>query len=133
MRNYGNDFRITCSKEIDTMCENENSSINKRDKFRISYLFSYFEIDLTISKSNDINERYNYEVEIEIKNLVDLLKGQNWEFNLRTILMRFMQNIINLYTAILPDSINLIDNQERNFKNCYGDYLQNQVKKNINK
>ena len=47
--------------------------------------------------------------------------------------MRFMQNIINLYTAILPDSINLIDNQERNFKNCYGDYLQNQVKKNINK
>jgi len=133
VRNYGNDFRITCSKEIDTMCDNENSSINKRDKFRISYLFSYFEIDLTISKSNDINERYNYEVEIEIKNLVDLLKGQNWEFNLRTILMRFMQNIINLYTAILPDSINLIDNQERNFKNCYGDYLQNQVKKNINK
>ena len=132
VRNYGNDFRITCSKEMDTMCENEKFFKKKRDKFRISYLFSYFEIDLTISKSNDSND-YCYEVEIEIKKLVDLLNGPNWEFNLRTILMRFIQNIINLYTAILPDSINLIDNQERTYKNCYGDYLQNQVKKNINK
>ena len=133
VRNYGNDFRITCSKEIETDF-NENDSFRlTRDKFRVSYQFSFFQIDLTISKNSLEPDNYCYEVEIEIKNLVDLLKGQNWEFNLRTILMRFMQNIINLYTAILPDSINLIDNQERRFNNCYGDYLQNLKLKNVNK
>ena len=132
VRNYGNDFRITCSKEIDTMCDNEDTVYMKRDKFRVSYLFSYFEIDLTISKKDNINE-YSYEVEIEIKKLVDLLKGQNWEQDLKIIIIRFIQNIINLYTSILPDSINLIDNQERRFNNCYGDYLQNLKLKNVNK
>ncbi len=128
VRNYGNDFRITCSKEIETDF-NENESFRlTRDKFRVSYQFSFFQIDLTISKSSLEPDNYCYEVEIEIKNLDKLIgKNNNWKFDLKRVLVRFIENILNLYTAILPDCYNLIS-QEENFKNCYGDYLQNNIK-----
>ena len=126
--NYGNDFRITCSKEIETDF-NENESFRlTRDKFRVSYQFSFFQIDLTISKNSLEPDNYCYEVEIEIKNLDKLIgKNNNWKFDLKRVLVRFIENILNLYTAILPDCYNLIS-QEENFKNCYGDYLQNNIK-----
>lgn len=128
VRNYGNDFRITCSKEIETDF-NENESFRlTRDKFRVSYQFSFFQIDLTISKNSLEPDNYCYEVEIEIKNLDKLIgKNNNWKFDLKRVLVRFIENILNLYTAILPDCYNLIS-QEENFKNCYGDYLQNNIK-----
>jgi hypothetical protein len=128
VRNYGNDFRITCSKEIETDF-NENDSFRlTRDKFRVSYQFSFFQIDLTISKNSLEPDNYCYEVEIEIKNLDKLIgKNNNWKFDLKRVLVRFIENILNLYTAILPDCYNLIS-QEENFKNCYGDYLQNNIK-----
>ena len=128
VRNYGNDFRITCSKEIETDF-NENESFRlTRDKFRVSYQFSFFYIYLTISKNSLEPDNYCYEVEIEIKNLDKLIgKNNNWKFDLKRVLVRFIENILNLYTAILPDCYNLIS-QEENFKNCYGDYLQNNIK-----
>ena len=127
VRNYGNDFRITCSKEIETDF-NENESFRlTRDKFRVSYQFSFFQIDLTISKNSLEPDNYCYEVEIEIKNLDKLIgKNNNWKFDLKRVLVIFIENILNLYTAILPDCYNLIS-QEENFKNCYGDYLQNNI------
>lgn len=106
VRNRGYDFRITCSEEMPTEIDsNFDQKDNERDKFRVSYQFSFYRVDLTISKDEKSND-YSYEVEIELNKLkYDLQKEKIDENRIRTILNRFVQNIMNLYSVLLPDAI----------------------------
>jgi len=107
VRNGGYDFRITCSEERPTeIDEKEDIKDNERDKFRISYQLTYYRVDLTISKDEKSNE-YAYEVEIELNKLKNELVGAKIfdEMKIRTILNRFIQNILNLYSVLLPEAI----------------------------
>jgi hypothetical protein len=102
VRNCGSDFRITCSEEKPTEIDPRNDKQDiERDKFRISYQLSFFRVDLTISKESN-NSEYGYEIEIELNKLRNQLKGvkkmdQKTQITIRTILDRFLQNIMNLY------------------------------------
>jgi hypothetical protein len=105
VRNNGFDFRITCSEEMPTDIDEESDQIeNVRDKYRVSYQLSYYRVDLTLSKDKD--GEY-YEVEIEMNLLKKELVGvkQIDEPKIRVILDRFIQNIFNLYSVLMPDSI----------------------------
>ena len=84
----------------------EDIKDNERDKFRISYQLSFYRVDLTISKDEKSND-YAYEIEIELNKLKsELVKVQKIDENkIRTILNRFIQNIMNLYSVLLPDAI----------------------------
>ena len=110
VRNNGLDFRITCSEEKPTEIDPKNDQEGiVRDKFRISYQLSFFRVDLTISKESNSDE-YGYEVEIELNKLRNQLKGvkkmdQNTQFTIRTILDRFIQNIMNLYSVLTSEAI----------------------------
>ena len=133
IRNCGNDFRITCSKEMPTdILEGEDIVEMERNKFRVSYQFSFYRIDFTITTSS--NESFpSYEVELEINKLKELLKENNGAVDfgiISTILERFMQNIINLYTAISPETYSTILSKNDNpFKSKMGNYLEFNVKK----
>ena len=105
VRNNGFDFRITCSEEMPTDIDEEKDQVeNVREKYRISYQLSYYRVDLTMSK--DKNGEY-YEVELEINLLKKELIGVNHidDLKIRAILDRFIQNIFNLYSVLLPDAI----------------------------
>ncbi len=105
VRNNGLDFRITCSEEMPTDIDEEKDQVeNVREKYRISYQLSYYRVDLTMSK--DKNGEY-YEVELEINLLKKELIGVNHidDLKIRAILDRFIQNIFNLYSVLLPDAI----------------------------
>ena len=107
VRNGGYDFRITCSEERPTeIDEKEDIKDNERDKFRVSYQLSYYRVDLTISKDEKSNE-YAYEVEIELNKLKNELVGAKIfdEIKVATILNRFIQNILNLYSVLSPEAI----------------------------
>ena len=134
IRNCGNDFRITCSKEMPTeILEDEDVIEMKREKFRVSYHFSFYRLDFTITNSS--NESFlSYEIEIEINQIKELLKNNNGKINydeISTVLERFMQNILNLYTATTPESFSFISSKKENkFKNQFGNYLEHNVKSN---
>lgn len=107
VRNGGFDFRITCSEEMPTDIDEKNDTQDiERDKFRISYQLSFYRVDLTISKESNSNE-YGYEVEIELNRLKGELKDKKIidDGKIRTILDRFLQNIMNLYSVLLPEAI----------------------------
>ena len=140
VRNFGYDFRITCSEEMETEIDEKNDvKESERDKFRVSYQLSYYRVDLTISKDSKNNE-YAYEVEIELNKLKeDLIREKRFnEQKIRTILDRFIQNIMNLYSVLLPESIffNSKHEEEINNKNHlnngeieskYGNYFKNNL------
>ena len=112
VRNLGSDFRITCSEEMPTDVNEEKDNLeNKRDKYRMSYQLSYYRVDLTLSKDKD--GEY-YEVEIEMNLLKKELVGVKHidEPKIRAILDRFIQNIFNLYSVLIPDSIAFNAQQE---------------------
>ena len=107
VRNNGFDFRITCSKEMPTEIDEKNDEIeNVREKYRMSYQLSFYRVDLTLSKDKNKNEEY-YEVEIEMNLLKKELIGvkQIDENKIRAILDRFIQNIFNLYSVLMPEAI----------------------------
>ena len=107
VRNNGFDFRITCSQEMQTEIDPNKDKLDiERDKFRLSYQLSYYRVDLTISKETNSNE-YGYEVEIELNKLSEELARSRYidELKVRTILDRFIQNIMNLYSVLMTDSI----------------------------
>ena len=112
VRNEGYDFRITCSEEMPTDIDEENDKMeNIREKYRISYQLSFYRVDLTLSK--DKNGEY-YEIEIEMNLLKEELVRvkQIDEAKIRVILDRFVQNIFNLYSVLMPDSIMFNSRQE---------------------
>ena len=112
--------------------EGEDIVEMERNKFRVSYQFSFYRIDFTITTAS--NESFpSYEVELEINKLKELLKENNGAVDfgiISTILERFMQNIINLYTAISPETYSTILSKNDNpFKSKMGNYLEFNVKK----
>ena len=116
IRNNDSDFRITCSEEMPTDIDEKNDKIeNERDKYRISYQLSYYRVDLTLSKDN---AGEYYEIEIEMNLLKKELVGvkQIDEQKIRVILDRFVQNIFNLYSVLMPDSIIFNAKQEEEIK-----------------
>ena len=112
-----------------------------REKYRTSYQLSFFRVDLTLCKDNNSQ---SYEVEIEINKLKEeLLKGKQIdEMNIRLILDRFIQNIFNMYSVLMPESIAYNAHQEEQInydiglnkhlkpeeiKNTFGNYFQNNL------
>jgi hypothetical protein len=144
VRNGGFDFRITCSEEIETEIDEEKDiKESERDKFRVSYQLSYYRVDLTISKDSKNNNEIAYEIEIELNKLKTELVGKNKldEVKIRTILDRFIQNIMNLYSVLLPEAIyfNSKHDEELSIHNHltqeeiqsrYGNYFKNNLPKN---
>ena len=142
VRNGGFDFRITCSKEMPTeIDETRDTLVNVREKYRTSYQLSYFRVDLTLSKDKNSE---SFEVEIEINNLKqELVRGKQIDENkIRLILDRFIQNIFNLYSVLMPESIafNALQEEQINYdiglnkhlkpeeiKNTFGNYFQNNL------
>ena len=107
VRNNGFDFRITCSQEMPTDIDPKNDKLDiERDKFRLSYQLSYYRVDLTISKESNKNE-YGYEIEIELNKLKEELARSRTidDSKVRIILDRFIQNIMNLYSVLMIESI----------------------------
>ena len=146
VRNGGYDFRITCSEEMPTEIDKDNDTLDKeRDKFRISYQLSFFRVDLTISKESNNND-YGYEVEIELNKLkseLDKVKKID-EYKIRAILDRFIQNIMNLYSVLLPEAILNNSRHEENLnyelglnkhlspqeiESRYGNYFKNNLQR----
>ena len=144
VRNGGYDFRITCSEEIETEIDEEkDKKESERDKFRVSYQLSYYRVDLTISKDSKNNNELAYEIEIELNKLKTELIGKKNidETKIRTILDRFIQNIMNLYSVLLPESIyfNSKHDEELSYNNHlaqeeiqsrFGNYFKNNLPKN---
>ena len=144
VRNNGYDFRITCSEEMPTDIDELNDKIeNVREKYRVSYQLNYYRVDLTLSK--DTNGEY-YEVEIEMNLLKRELTDVNHidEPKIRAILDRFIQNIFNLYSVLLPESIDFNAKHEEKMSNekgkdkhfnpeeihnIFGNYFKNNLKK----
>jgi len=128
--NLGNDFRITILKEQPTDIDYNNDKEEiKRDKYRISYQFRYFRIDMSITyeKSEKITREPSYEIEIEINKLNDILRDKygNIDYdNFALILDRFIQNIHNLYSAA---DKNIIINKNNIIYNKYGNYFENNL------
>lgn len=120
IRNNGCDFRITCSKEMPTEIDESKDKLeNVREKYRTSYQLSFFRVDLTLCKDNNGE---SFEVEIEINKLREELsrvKPIN-ENNIGQILDRFIQNIFNLYSVLVPESIVYNAQQEEQIKNELG-------------
>ena len=146
VRNGGYDFRITCSEEMPTEIDEKYDTIeNERNKFRISYQLSYYRVDLTISKESNNND-YGYEVEIELNKLKSELSKVKKidEQKIRTILDRFIQNIMNLYSVLMPEAILNNARHEENLnyelgynkhltpneiESRYGNYFKNNLQK----
>ena len=127
VRNGGYDFRITCSEEMPTEIDEKNDTIDKeRDKFRISYQLSYYRVDLTISKESNNND-YGYEIEIELNKLKSELSKVKKidEQKVTTILDRFIQNIMNLYSVLMPEAIlnNARHDENLNYELGYNKHL----------
>ena len=120
VRNNGCDFRITCSKEMPTEIDEKRDKLeNVREKYRTSYQLNFFRVDLTLCKDKSGE---TFEVEIELNKLRDELirKKQIDENNIRLILDRFIQNIFNLYSVLVPESIAYNAQQEEQIKNELG-------------
>ena len=142
VRNSGFDFRITCSEEMPTDINEELDKIeNERDKYRISYQLSFYRVDLTLSKDKSGE---HYEIEIEMNLLKKELVGAEKinEEKIRIILDRFIQNIFNLYSVLMPNSIiyNLQQEEQINYQigknkhltpqeieNKFGNYFKNNL------
>ena len=120
VRNNGCDFRITCSKEMPTEIDEKRDKLeNVREKYRTSYQLSFFRVDLTLCKDKSGE---TFEVEIELNKLRDeLIRVKPIdENNIRLILDRFIQNIFNLYSVLVPESIAYNAQQEEQIKNELG-------------
>ncbi len=145
IRNNGNDFRITCCKEMNTEIKEAFDLVDShRDKFRVSYHFSFYRVDLTIVKDEKFPD-YDYQIEIEIDKLGETIEkeGKNVNYmNVSSILNRFVQNILNLYSVIsnnaLYDNFNEIKQREylyginkhympQEINSIYGNYFQNNL------
>ena len=125
VRNNGFDFRITCSEEMPTDIDEEKDKIeNVRDKYRISYRLSFYRVDLTLSKDKD-GEYLEVEIEMDLLKK-ELVGKQIDEQKIRVILDRFIQNIFNLYSVLLPDSIKYNAEQEEqiNYENGVNKHLR---------
>ena len=128
--NLGNDFRITILREKETDINyNEDKEEIKRDKYRISYQFRYFRIDMSITyeKSNNIVREPSYEIELENNKLNEILRDKygNIDYdNFALILDRFIQNIHNLYSAA---DKNIIMNKNININNKFENYFENNL------
>ena len=90
-----------------------------REKYRTSYQLSFFRVDLTLCKDKSGE---TFEVEIELNKLRDeLIRVKPIdENNIRLILDRFIQNIFNLYSVLVPESIAYNAQQEEQIKNELG-------------
>ena len=150
VRNGGLDFRITCSKEVKSALsseeENDKRSIETtRKKYRISFKFSFFRIDLSIVNQKENNKqnvmRYEVEIELLVKEIVLYYNLKNPEHinSIKILIDRFLQNIISINSIMSNDGLfyymktsdwinenKPITNPETNnlIYNKYGDYLR---------
>lgn len=136
VRNFSNDFRITCSREMPTDISEDDVEEMQRKKFRTSYEFSFYRVDFTITTTSKTGFSVPvYEIEIELSQLKTFLANQPINFEaLKTLLERFIQNILCVYTTTTIESVMMITKKKNSdsSKSIFGNYLENNIPKNNN-
>ena len=131
IRRMGNDFRVTCCKEMPSEVDEENDVVKMtRQKFRTSYRFRFYRIDFTIAQCSYEKGKLTYEIEIEIdKDRIQNFLNETHFDQLTAVLERFIQNVVNLYTATTLDGFNfgVLSRKGNKYRNRYGNYLENNV------
>jgi len=137
IRDNGNDFRITSCKET-SLSEifYEDVPTNFREKFRVSYKFRYFRLDLTIVSSHkDLDSssanEITYEVELEFDEVGKFLRSDNCrnfeEFKM--MFLRFFQNVFCLYMATTTEYFDQRFHKPRDKNDSlFGDYIEKNIK-----
>lgn len=133
IRNRGNDFRITaCMEEKQQGIMSDDIPLNYREKFRASYKFKYFRLDLTIVSSfKDLDsttpKSISYEVEFEFEELKTCFDSNKIE-DVQKVFMRFIQNIFCFYYVMSPEYYSSRFLRPRfPGDSLYGDYIEKHV------
>ena len=133
LRNNGADIRITICKEFPTDVTNEDVPDLYRDKFRMSYKFRFFRLDLSVVQSGKTLQEKNscsniYEVEFEFDEINFRAKEFfNFE-SFYKIIERFLDNALSIYESISKDFYSKFFNQNNKRESLFGDYIENVCK-----
>ena len=135
LRNNSNDFRITIAKEFPSDVTDKDTVELFRDKFRISYKFRFFRLDLTIvSTSKSLQEKnfggsVTYEVEFEFDEINIRAKDfENFEAFYK-IIERYLDNAFSIYEVITKEYFSQFYAINKNSESIFGDYIENILKK----
>ena len=129
LRNNGTDFRITIAKEFPTEITEMDKPNQYRDKFRMSYKFRFFRLDLTIVVSGKTQQEKDsscniYEVEFEFDEINYRAKEfVNFE-SFYKIIERYLDNAFTFYELISNEYYAKFYNQNKTSESSYGDYLE---------
>ena len=133
LRNNGSDIRITVCKEFPTELTSEDVPDIYRDKFRMSYKFRFFRLDMTIVQSGKTLQEKNsasnnFEVEFEFDELNFRTKEfANFEAFYR-IIERYLDNAFSIYEGISKEYYTKYFNQSEKKESLFGDYIVNVCK-----
>jgi hypothetical protein len=133
IRNSGADMRITICKEFPTDVTNEDVPDMYRDKFRMSYKFRFFRLDLTVVQSGKTLQEKNscsnnYEVEFEFDEINFRAKEfRNFESFYR-IIERYLENAFSIYESISKEFYSKFFSQSNKRESLFGDYIENVCK-----
>ena len=137
IRDNGNDFRITSCKENKIYnITYDDIPIYYREKFRVSYKFRFFRLDLTIVSSRKEQDssypsEITYEVEFEFDELAKFLKSdscRNFE-EFKMMFERFIQNIFCIYLSSTTEYFEMRFPKPRDgLDSLFGDYIEKNIK-----
>ena len=133
LRNKGSDMRITICKEFPTDITEQDAPESFRDKFRMSYKFRFFRIDLTIVQSGKTLQEKNssspiFEVEFEFDEInIRAKEFSNFEA-FSKIIERFLDNAFAIYESISPEFYSRFSSIRSNTDSLFGDYIVNVCK-----
>ena len=137
IRDNGNDFRITsCKENLISMISFDDIPTNYREKFRVSYKFRFFRLDLTIVSSRREQDSSNpseitYEVEYEFDELVKFLKSdscRNFD-EFKMMFLRFIQNIFCIYISSTTEFFEMrLPKARDGLDSLFGDYIEKNIK-----
>ena len=129
LRNNGADFRITIAKEFPTEIIEMDKPNLFRDKFRMSYKFRFFRLDMTIVVSGKTQQEKdsssnNYEVEFEFDEINFRVKEfVNFE-SFYKIIERYLDNAFCFYELISKEYFTKFYNQNKKSESIFGDYIE---------
>ena len=120
VRNNGKDFRVTICKEIPSETANNDKEVSQRLKYRLSYEFRFFSLDLTVVKEG-MQEKY--EIEFEMNKLSEYLSQEIDFFQFSYLIKRFLENILVFYRVMSEDYFSLMYGASDKMT-TYGDYMK---------
>jgi hypothetical protein len=130
LRNCGSDLRITICKEYPKEMEDNDVVESYRDKFRMSYKFRFFRLDLTITQGGrTVMEKNSSPKSFEVEFEFDEINIRTMEFgeydSFFKIIERFLENSFALYHTISKDYFVKFYSASNNSQSLFGDYIQN--------